>query len=47
MKGVWTWSWNLFLNEMNVIQIEEEDYEMVENEDHVVSLGNKSACESI
>ena len=33
--------------DMKDVQIEDEDYEMVEDNDNVVSLGNESACESI
>ena len=36
-----------FLNQMNDIQIEDEEYEMVEDDDDVISLGDESACESI
>ena len=36
-----------FLNQMNDIQIEDEDYEMLNNDDDVVLLGDESACESI
>ena len=32
---------------MNDIQIEDDDYEILENDDDVVSLGDESACESI
>ena len=32
---------------MNDIQIKGEDYEVVDDDDDVVSLGDESACESI
>ena len=35
------------LNQMNDIRIEDNDYEMVENDDDVVLLGDESACEFI
>ena len=35
------------LNQMNDIQIKDDDYEMVEDDDNVVSLGDESTCESI
>ena len=35
------------LNQMNDIQIEDEDYEMENDNDDVVSFGDESACESI
>ena len=35
------------LNQMNDIQIEDEDSEMVNDDDDIVSLGDESAGESI
>ena len=35
------------LNQMNDIQIKDDDYKMVKDDDDVVSFCDESACESI